>query len=50
MFALGFLRPGAGRVLGSSRIVDTDPLSLAPFVATAAIAGSSSCRSGCPRR
>ncbi len=40
MFALWFLAPGLRRVLGLlTGYVDTDPLSLAPFVATAAIAG-----------
>jgi putative inorganic carbon (hco3(-)) transporter len=40
MFAFWFLAPGLRRVLGLlTGYVDTDPLSLAPFVATAVIAG-----------
>ena len=40
MFAVWFLAPGLRRVLGLlTGYVDTDPLSVAPFVATAAIAG-----------
>ena len=39
MFALWFLAPGLRRVLGLiTGYVENDPLSLAPFVATAAIA------------
>jgi O-antigen ligase len=51
MFALWFLAPGLRRVLGlHTGFVENDPLSLAPFVATAALAALELVQSHIPSR